>query len=703
MGVIHFPDYTSTGCEIENLREFWQYKVKVIAETKGGISVTKLSQPFYTEESTPGTPTSFQVQLFKYLTNVCDATKVRVTWSEPNLFDRHANITQYVVQTEQHNHEVFTYTVDDPKPFSRHNSQFSLVYEGLKANRRYQLLIYAVGRNGIRGRPDYKTFWTEECAPPRMDSHIEILEITSSSAIVDLDPNFFTNKTQGEIVMYGMVGGNGRDVVKKVNGNDVMNLGSWSKFTSNNNQGAYRFTFYLAPIVNGKLRLEVGQNKNCRKHDLEDFCNGPLPSGLELWVKAYACTRVACTVSEHYGPFTIQQLQSVSKDGGVDGALIALPILIAIFILISMFLVLWWQGAIDPLQWKERLLGVGEEEQEQETHQEIAEPDRSIPIATYSEALAVLHRDTHLLLSDQYEEIKRRAGRIKGMSAFEAANLEPNKSKNRWVNILPFNHSRVKLQQLDDDDPESDYINASYVSGFHQQREYIATQGPLPGTIDDFWRMVWEQNVMVIVMLTQCKEGKQDKCEMYWPDTVQEPKQYGNVVVNPTSITNMNKFNINIFDISHATDQTKTRKVVQFHYLDFMDFTASVKVEHFIDFVRTVRVHVPHDMSNPMVIHCSAGVGRTGSYIAIDRLQQYLNSPTFSFDDRINIFDMVMEMREQRVNMVQTESQYILIHDCFKKMLEDKKKSLETTQSMKELHTNIVDIPQPRTKRTLSE
>ncbi|XP_052809608.1 phosphatidylinositol phosphatase PTPRQ-like [Mya arenaria] len=132
-------DYTSTGCKIENLREFWQYQVKVIAETKEGISVTKLSQPFYTEESTPGTPTSFQVQDLKDLTNACDA--INVSWSEPNLLDRHANITQYVVQTVHHNDEVFTYTVDDPKPFSRHNSQFSLVYGGLKANRAYQLQV----------------------------------------------------------------------------------------------------------------------------------------------------------------------------------------------------------------------------------------------------------------------------------------------------------------------------------------------------------------------------------------------------------------------------------------------------------------------------------------------------------------------------------------------------------------------------------
>ncbi|WAR09329.1 PTPRB-like protein, partial [Mya arenaria] len=413
------------------------------------------------EVEAPGKPTSFNVIKFTDLKNTCDATKINVTWSEPNLQDRNANITRYVVM--------------------------------------------------------------RELPPPKMDSHIEKLEITSSSVIFNLDPNFFKNEIQGKIVKYGM--------------------------------------------------------------------------------------------------------------------------------------------------WKKQLLREGEEYEEQETLQEIVEPNRSIPIATYNEALADLHRDTHLILAAQYEEIKRRADQIGLKAAFAAAKLDPNKSKNRWANILPFDHSR----------------------GFHYQREYIATQGPLPGTIDDFWRMVWEQNVMMIVMLTQCKEGNKVKCEMYWPDTVKEPKQYGNVVVNPTSITNMNKFNINIFDISHATDVTKIRKVLQFHYLDFMDFTAAVEVDNFIEFVRTVRGHVPHEMTSPMVIHCSAGVGRTGSYIAIDRLQEYLNSPTFSFDDRINIFDMVMEMREQRVNMVQTESQYILIHDCFERMLEDKKTSLQTTQTMAKLaYGNIV-------------
>ncbi|XP_052810151.1 tyrosine-protein phosphatase 10D-like isoform X1 [Mya arenaria] len=677
-------DYTTTGCVIENLHEFWRYKVEVIAKTRGGISEPTISEPFFTQESTPGKPTSFNVIKFTDLKNTCDATKINVTWSEPNLQDRNANITRYVVMRELRKTEVFTFTVDNPQPFAFNNRKFSLEHTGLTANWGHQWQLYAVGRNGVRGRPENKVFWTEECAPPKMDSHIEKLEITSSSVIFNLDPNFFKNEIQGKIVKYGMVGGNVRDVVKKVNRNTVLSLGSWSNFTSYNHQGAYRFTFNLIPIVNGKLQVEVGKNRNCRKEDLKDFCNGPLPSGLELWVKAYACTNVACTVSEHYGPFTIQQPHQDSN-GDVDGALIALPILIAIFILISMFLVLWWRGAIDPLQWKKQLLREGEEYEEQETLQEIVEPNRSIPIATYNEALADLHRDTHLILAAQYEEIKRRADQIGLKAAFAAAKLDPNKSKNRWANILPFDHSRVKLQQLDDDCPESDYINANYLSGFHYQREYIATQGPLPGTIDDFWRMVWEQNVMMIVMLTQCKEGNKVKCEMYWPDTVKEPKQYGNVVVNPTSITNMNKFNINIFDISHATDVTKIRKVLQFHYLDFMDFTAAVEVDNFIEFVRTVRGHVPHEMTSPMVIHCSAGVGRTGSYIAIDRLQEYLNSPTFSFDDRINIFDMVMEMREQRVNMVQTESQYILIHDCFERMLEDKKTSLQTTQTMAKL------------------
>ncbi|XP_053398077.1 receptor-type tyrosine-protein phosphatase beta-like [Mercenaria mercenaria] len=282
-------------------------------------------------------------------------------------------------------------------------------------------------------------------------------------------------------------------------------------------------------------------------------------------------------------------------------------------------------------------------------------------------------------------DINKIGQRISDTSSTEASRLESNTPKNRWVNILPFDHSRVKLQQIDDDDPTSDYINANYMPGFNNQREYIATQGPLPGTIDDFWRMVWENGVMVIVMLTQCKEGNRVKCEKYWPDELREPKQYGEVVVNPISISTLDKYNISIFDVSV---DGQSRQVIHFHYLDFPDFSANVEFDHFITFVRNVRSHVPHDNTGPIIVHCSAGVGRTGTFIATDRLSLYLDSPEFSENDDVDIFGMVVGMRENRIAMVQTESQYIMIHDCFDKMLEEKRKALQATDSTEDLYEN---------------
>lgn len=166
----------------------------------------------------------------------------------------------------------------------------------------------------------------------------------------------------------------------------------------------------------------------------------------------------------------------------------------------------------------------------------------------------------------------------------------------------------------EDDDPSTDFINANYLPGYKSQREYIATQGPIPGTIDDFWRMIWEQNVSIIVMLTLCKEEGRVKCEMYWPENIHEPKQYGDLVVETVSNSTVNFYEFRIFKIKLGDT---TRSVKHFHFLQWKDFSANVQNDVMIDFIKNVRNHIrPPDMNGPVVVHCSAGVGRTGTYCA---------------------------------------------------------------------------------------
>ncbi|KAJ8314690.1 hypothetical protein KUTeg_006840 [Tegillarca granosa] len=148
--------------------------------------------------------------------------------------------------------------------------------------------------------------------------------------------------------------------------------------------------------------------------------------------------------------------------------------------------------------------------------------ERPIVLSDIHELVEAWHKNDNLQFRKEYDDLKT----ISPKFSFDAANIDENKAKNRYYNILPFDHSRVKLIPVDDD-PSSDYINANYIPGYNSEREYIAAQGPLPGTSADFWRMMWEQNVGIIVMLTKCQESHTEKCFQYWPDEVNEPRHAG--------------------------------------------------------------------------------------------------------------------------------------------------------------------------------
>nr|XP_022292672.1 receptor-type tyrosine-protein phosphatase beta-like isoform X2 [Crassostrea virginica] len=293
---------------------------------------------------------------------------------------------------------------------------------------------------------------------------------------------------------------------------------------------------------------------------------------------------------------------------------------------------------------------------------------RPIKLKELGDKVADKHKDSNLHFAREYDDLKA----ICAKHTTETSETDSNKLKNRYVNILPFDHSRVKLMLTEDDDPSTDFINANYLPGYRSPREYIATQGPIPGTIDDFWRMIWEQNVSIIVMLTLCKEEGRVKCEMYWPENTNEPKQYGDLVVETVSNSTVNFYDFRIFKIKLGDT---TRSVKHFHFLQWKDFSANVQNDVMIDFIKNVRNHIrPPDMNGPVVVHCSAGVGRTGTYCALDHLFQFVDDNINDLDKSIDIFDLVMNLREQRMCMVQTEQQYMFIHDCVKDYLKEKRK-----------------------------
>ncbi|XP_016852064.2 receptor-type tyrosine-protein phosphatase O isoform X3 [Anolis carolinensis] len=270
-------------------------------------------------------------------------------------------------------------------------------------------------------------------------------------------------------------------------------------------------------------------------------------------------------------------------------------------------------------------------------------------------------KDSDYKFSLQFEELK-----LIGLDIPHfAADLPMNRTKNRYTNILPYDFSRVRLVTMNEEEG-SDYINANYIPGYNSPQEYIATQGPLPETRNDFWKMVLQQKSQIIVMLTQCNEKRRVKCDHYWPFT-EEPVSYGDITVEMLSEEQQSDWVFRNFRISYADE---VQDVMHFNYTAWPDHGVppTNAAESILQFVQMVRQQATKS-KGPMVIHCSAGVGRTGTFIALDRLLQHIRDHEF-----VDILGLVSDMRSYRMSMVQTEEQFIFIHQCVQLMWLKKKK-----------------------------
>ncbi|XP_029468207.1 receptor-type tyrosine-protein phosphatase T isoform X6 [Rhinatrema bivittatum] len=238
-------------------------------------------------------------------------------------------------------------------------------------------------------------------------------------------------------------------------------------------------------------------------------------------------------------------------------------------------------------------------------------------------------------------------------ASWDTAKEDENRNKNRYGNIISYDHSRVRLQELDGD-PHSDYINANYVDGYHQPRHYIATQGPMQETVKDFWRMIWQENSASIVMVTNLVEVGRVKCVRYWPD---DTEVYGDIKVTLIETEPLAEYVIRTFTVQKK-GYHEIREIRQFHFTSWPDHGVPCYATGLLGFVRQVKFLNPPE-AGPIAVHCSAGAGRTGCFIAIDIMLDMAEN-----EGVVDIFNCVRELRAQRVNMVQTEEQYIFVHDA---------------------------------------
>ncbi|XP_010222838.1 PREDICTED: receptor-type tyrosine-protein phosphatase C [Tinamus guttatus] len=294
-------------------------------------------------------------------------------------------------------------------------------------------------------------------------------------------------------------------------------------------------------------------------------------------------------------------------------------------------------------------------------------------LETYKRKIA----DEGRLFLDEFQSIPR----IFTKFPIKEAKKSHNQNKNRYIDILPYDHNRVELSELPGD-PGSDYINASYIDGFKEPRKYIAAQGPKDETTDDFWRMIWEQKATVIVMVTRCEEGNRNKCAQYWPSMENGSATYGDIIVKINESKVCPDYIIQKLHITNGRERTAGRDVTHIQFTSWPDHGVPEDSHLLLKLRRRVNA-LSNFFSGPIVVHCSAGVGRTGTYIGIDAMLEGLDT-----EGRVDVYGYVVKLRRQRCLMVQVESQYILIHQA----LVEYNQYGETEVCLSELHPYLTNL-----------
>uniref|UniRef100_A0A3P9LTM4 protein-tyrosine-phosphatase n=1 Tax=Oryzias latipes TaxID=8090 RepID=A0A3P9LTM4_ORYLA len=296
---------------------------------------------------------------------------------------------------------------------------------------------------------------------------------------------------------------------------------------------------------------------------------------------------------------------------------------------------------------------------------------------------------------EEFDALQKLEAKVK--KSREEGQRPENKSKNRYKNILPFNDTRVILQDTDPNVVGSDYINANYVKNKLQelgdQKVYIATQGCLATTVNDFWQMVWQENTRVIVMTTREVEKGRNKCVPYWPE-LHSSKEVGPYIVTCDTEREAVDYKVRVLEISPMAKPQLSRTIWHYQYLSWPDHGVPQEPGGVLSFLIQVNgKQAEYPEAGPIIVHCSAGIGRTGTILVIDMIIDTID--TLGLDCDIDIPKYIQMVREQRSGMVQTEAQYKFIYlavseyiqttktkDCAYMVRKQDRKSWTTTRIM---------------------
>ncbi|XP_023118290.2 receptor-type tyrosine-protein phosphatase beta [Amphiprion ocellaris] len=695
------PDHLSvtqthlTSCVVAGMFPGRQYNFTVTTVSGGGAGVTVRSQPIQRSVRTSPSPLR-SIHCFPL-----SSSSLSCSWSPPL-----ADFDSYEVECRRHDDGELT------SALRLAGGVTAVTLDHLDAYRKYSVTV-RVSSAGQTSPPATHTTVTMIDRPPVPPSSVRVSErsskVTSSSILFRFNCSWFSD-ANGAVRYFAVI-------VAESDANEMLQpeqrhpLPSYRDYISNSSVRAYQTAYFPSRCPQDaetsagqvvEVNLGAGGDRlggACDHYHDDDlylsdsyggFCDGPLKAKTSYRLSVRAFTRLLDENHREFSQplFTDTYLSSPLRThseplGGVVEGLSAGMFLIGMMVAIVSLLVyrqrlrkvaVQENPVVRMSMWKEvpasgMYVGV-------RSNRRVTSPIKAVHFESH---LSKLQADSNYLLSEEFEDLKD-VGRNQTM---DVARLPENRGKNRYNNILPYDSTRVKLSYLEDD-PCSDYINASYIPGNNYRREYIATQGPLPGTKDDFWRMVWEHCVYNVVMVTQCVEKGRVKCDQYWPAD-REPLYYGDLVIQMLSESVLPEWTIREFKITSESGCTYPRVLRHFHYTVWPDHGVPESTQSLIQFVRTVRDYVDRSPSTgATIVHCSAGVGRTGTFIALDRVLQQLDSK-----GTIDLYGCVFDLRLHRQHMVQTECQYSFLHQCVRDVLRARKHRSEQENPLYPIYENF--------------
>ncbi|CAD5111018.1 DgyrCDS370 [Dimorphilus gyrociliatus] len=652
--------HSITTTIIPDLKPYTKYIVKVKVAVKDESDSYPEEKEITTKEAAPKRLQGVAIQSVGEQN--CTDVKLRVTWNRLKDEDIHGEFKRIFISLLDSKLNI----IEDKVIINKAETKYDFTRE-LKGQENYT--VKHIVENSLFNNSGKQS----KVIPPSAESGEIFLPgqtITTDTVELSLLRNFFENSKNGVIEHRGLLICDAEyptnNIAQSNLNRETFNRAVTTYYRANQESTIPLYQTTGADFDNifnqlsrnpqASFKYTIGKEK-CTD-DPDARCNGKLKSNRKYKILAFIATKAGYYVSPHIAIETAAKSKAGIIAAGVVVPLVLLAIIIVAFIY-------WKRRAPSPTIPSTSSGGP-------HINPLMTDPMTTgkISLDKFSEHCRNHHKDSNMGFSEEYQFIRERSEKSANKPT-TSSELPENRTKNRYTNISPYDQSRVKLTPAQDDD-SSDYINANYIPGVMGQREYIAAQGPLPSTKDDFWRMIWQQEIYTVVMLTDLIENRRIKCESYWP-TLEEELFYGDVRVKNDSETTFDNYVLRI--LSASLGET-TRRIYHFKFSKWPDFGCLDDPQQLIDFIREVRSHtsgVPQH--KPKLIHCSAGVGRTGTYIAVDRLLHEVEN-----GQPIDVFGTVLEMRDHRCHMVQTEDQYIFVHDCLDKAIQARLKSPTATQ-----------------------